>query len=168
MYQARGKFRELRQSVVQAQARIVGDQRGTHFLRADRRDIDLTPGAPVQFHVIAPWRDAKVYAKSVPGIHRGLSGQARPTPDARVEAIRAYDPAGGDALVRHRYRRAPQHAHAGSGRGFHHCGVQDGAAQTERMSIGEPRLEGDAAIDEAYALEGQTMLRAMRSVPLHA
>jgi hypothetical protein len=88
-----------------------------------------------------------------------------------MKAIRANDPTGTDGLARDRDaaradaadRRAPQHAHAGRGRRFHHLGMEDGTAHPERISFGKHGLNGNAAVHESNAAEGLRVRTVQRN-----
>lgn len=160
--EAGGQLGKLSQGMIQTKMGVAGNERGANFLRADGGYIDLAASAPVQFHVIGPGRDAIVYAETVAEAEGRLGGEASPLPNAGMEAIGADDPTGGDGFTQDGdarradggYGRAPQHAHAGGCGGLHHSRMEDCAAHTERVAFGKGGGHGNAAIDEANAVEG--------------
>src|SRR5580692_902549 len=72
---------------------ITGDQSDADFVLRDRSDIDLALRAPVQFHAIAPRRDAVVSPEGKARPIAAITVKTGPTPHQRMTSVGSDDPA---------------------------------------------------------------------------
>src|ERR1700722_6313894 len=73
---------------------IAGDQRDADFVRRDWSDIDLALRAPVQFHTVAPRRNAVVSPEGKARPIAVIAVKTGPTPHQRMTSVGSDDPGG--------------------------------------------------------------------------
>src|SRR5471030_2416993 len=84
---------KLRERIVQALARVAGQQNHADFPSRHRRDVKLAMVAPVDFHELAPGRHGVVAAETETAALPNAGIQVGPTPYWRLAAIGAHNPA---------------------------------------------------------------------------
>ena len=155
-------FGKLRQSILQAQARVARNQHHADLGWVDGRDVKLTIVAPVDFHDRGGRVHAVMAAEAVAAAVAQAGIEASPVAHGRLAAIGPHNPArthqaaiGDDAVFgQSRDASAPGQADAGGLGAGDHEAVQRGAAESQAVAPREGGFHGGFALSKTDAAEG--------------